>query len=366
MGNYSIAVLPGDGIGPEVITQAVRVLQAVGEQYGHTFTLREALVGEAAIEAEGAPLSAETIALCATSDAVLFGAVGGAQSEQRPIHLQAGRAITGLRKALDLFANLRPVHPLPALIDASPLRPERLAGVDLIVVRELTGGLYYGKPSEIRESPEGASAVDTLAYSEVEIERVIRYACELARGRRNHVTSVDKANVLHTSKLWRRVADRVASEYPDVTMRHLLVDACAMELMRHPAGFDVIVTENTFGDILTDEAAMLAGSLGLLPSASLGTRQTAHGLLGLYEPIHGTAPDITGRGIANPLAAILCVALLLRHSLGLSDEATSVEHAVIGTLDAGYRTPDITPEHGASITTSAMGDAVITALRDSV
>ncbi len=362
MGTYTIAVLPGDGIGPEVVAEAVRVLQAVAGRYGHTLITREALVGEAAIEAEGAPLSAATVALCRESDAVLFGAVGGAQSERRPIAQQAGRAITGLRKELDLFANLRPVRLYPELLDASPLRPERLQGVDLVVVRELTGGLYYGKPSEIRESPEGASAVDTMAYSEAEIERIVRYACEMARGRRGQVTSVDKANVLHTSQLWRRVAERVAGDFPDVTMRHVLVDACAMELLRHPAGFDVIVTENTFGDILTDEASMLAGSLGMLPSASLGTRRTEHGWFGLYEPIHGTAPDITGQGIANPLATILSAALLLRHSLGLEQEAAALERAVAAVIAQGYRTADIAGSGVTPISTRAMGDAMIAAL----
>ena len=364
MGHFTIAVLPGDGIGPEVTAVAVAVLRAVAERFGHTLTLTEALVGEAAIDAEGAPLSAATIALCLASDAVLFGAVGGATSERRDIALQAGRAITGLRKALDLFANLRPVQPHPMLLDASPLRPERLRDVDLLVVRELTGGLYYGKPSAITEATaeHGATAVDTLAYTEEEIERVLRAACDLALGRRHHVTSVDKANVLHTSRLWRRVAERVALDYPAITMRHMLVDACAMELLRHPAGFDVIVTENTFGDILTDEAAMLAGSLGLLPSASLGTRKTAHGTFGLYEPIHGTAPDITGLGIANPLAAILCVALLLRHSFGLTREAAAVEQAVSTALTAGYRTADIMSAGRTQATTTAMGEAVIRAL----
>jgi 3-isopropylmalate dehydrogenase len=362
MGTYSLALLPGDGIGPEVVAEAVRVMETIGTRYGHTYSFTEALVGEAAIEVEGAPLSAATVNLCRRSDAVLFGAVGGAESEKRPINQQAGRAITGLRKELQLFANLRPVRLYPSLNASSPLRAELLRDVDLIVVRELTGGLYYGKPSEIRESEDGktgASAVDTMAYSEEEIERIVRYAFEMARARRKHVTSVDKANVLHCSRLWRRVAERVAKEYPDVTLRNMLVDACAMELLRHPAGFDVIVTENTFGDILTDEASMLAGSLGLLPSASLGTQKTEYGLLGLYEPIHGTAPDITGQGIANPIATILSAALLLRYSLGLTAEAEAVERAVATVIESGYRTADIARAEDRRVSTREMGDAVI-------
>lgn len=359
MGKYSLAVLPGDGIGPEVVAEGLNVLQAIGQQYHHTFSTQEALAGEAAIEAEGAPISEATIHLCQQSDAILFGAVGGATSEQRPIHLQAGRAITGLRKALDVYANLRPVKVFPELVDGSPVRPERLIGVDLVVVRELTGGLYYGKPSEIRESPSGASAVDTMSYSEGEIERIVRFAFELARQRRKSLTSVDKANVLHTSQLWRRVVERIAREYTDIAVRHILVDACAMDLLRHPAGFDVVVTENMFGDILTDEASMLAGSLGMLPSASVGTMKTSHGYLGLYEPIHGTAPDITGMGIANPIATILSAAMLLRYSLGLETEAQAVESAVTQVLAEGYRTADIARKGEQRVSTTEMGQAIV-------
>ena len=268
----------------------------------------------------------------------------------------------GLRKSLDLFANLRPVTVFPALADASALKPERLAGVDLMIVRELTGGLYFGRPSEIREGPDGASAVDTMSYTEAEIERVLRYACELAQQRRGQVTSVDKANVLSCSRLWRRTMERVARDYPDVTVRHLLVDSCAMALIRQPSEFDVIVTENMFGDILTDEASMLTGSMGMLPSASLGTRQTAHGRFGLYEPIHGTAPDIAGQGKANPLAAILSAAMLLRLSLGLPTEATAIETAVTEVIAAGIRTPDIAASTSTVVTTQAMADAVLARL----
>jgi 3-isopropylmalate dehydrogenase len=359
MSHANIVVLAGDGIGPEVTAEAVRVLQAVAERFGHTFLFTHALVGQSAVQAEGAPISEATLALCAASDAVLFGAVGTLDAPQGAGLGKPQSAILRLRKALALFTNLRPVRPFPALLEVCALRPERLYGVDLIVVRELTVGLYFGIPSEIQESERGASAVDTMRYSEAEIERVVRAACELARARRKQLTSVDKANVLSCSRLWRRVAQRVALDYPDVELRHLLVDACAMDLIRRPADFDVIVTENLFGDILTDEASMLAGSLGLLPSASLGARHTRHGPFGLYEPIHGSAPDIAGQHKANPLAAILSAALLLRHSLRLEAEAAAVERAVEDTINAGYRTADIaTPQH-MPVSTGRMGEAVV-------
>ncbi len=358
MGQYTIALLGGDGIGPEVTAEAVRVLRAVAERFGHGFTFKEALVGQSAIQAEGAPVSDETLRLCAASDAVLFGAVGTIDVKASASGPKPESAILRLRKQLELFTNLRPVHPFPALLAASAIRPERLQGVDLVVVRELTGGLYFGKPSEIRESETGALAIDTMIYSESEIERVVRYACDLARSRRKRVTSVDKANVLSCSRLWRRVAERVAQDYPDIEVRHLLVDACAMDLIRRPAEFDVIVTENMFGDILTDEASMLTGSMGLLPSASLGTTTTTHGQFGLYEPIHGTAPDIAGQGKANPLAAILSAALLLRHSLSLAAEAAAVERAVEAVIAAGLRTPDIVTAQETPVSTRVMGAEV--------
>ncbi len=358
MSDYRIAVLGGDGIGPEVTAEAVHVLRAVMERFGHTLAQREALVGQAAIAAEGASISEATLALCRASDAVLFGAVGTLDAPPPPGQAKPVSAILRLRKSLDLFANLRPVRTLPALADASPLRPDRLAGVNLVIVRELTGGIYFGQPSAITERPDGASAVDTMAYTEAEIARALHAAFALARSRRGGLTSVDKANVLQCSRLWRRVADRIAGEYPDVTLRHLLVDACAMELLRRPAAFDVIVTENLFGDILTDEASMLVGSLGMLPSASLGARQTAHGVFGLYEPIHGSAPDIAGRGVANPLAAILSAALLLRHSLSLPAAAEAVERAVEAVLQRGYRTADIASAGAAVISTAEMGALV--------
>ncbi len=363
MGTYTITVLPGDGIGPEVTEQAMRVLQRVASRYGHTFNTTQALVGVVAIEAEGDAISDATMLLCQGSDAILFGAVGGSPRYEGPnAKVQPERALFRLRKELELFANLRPVRPLKALLNASTIKPEILQGTDLLVVRELTGGIYFGKPSEIRETTHGYDAIDTLIYTEAEIERILRTAFEMARGRRKKVTSVDKANVLSSSRLWRRTADRVAADYADVAIDHLLVDACAMHLIRRPASFDVIVTENMFGDILTDEASMLAGSMGMLPSASLGTRRTVYGAFGLYEPIHGSAPDIAGQNKANPIAAILTVAMMLRLSLGLQQEADAVERAVEDVIDAGYRTEDLR-EAGKEVTgTREMGRLIVEAI----
>ena len=358
MGTYHIAVLGGDGIGPEVTAEAVRVLRAVGQRFGHTFALTEALVGAGAVKQEGAAISDETMALCQQSDAILFGAVGGGKPGDPASPRQPENALFRLRKECALFANLRPIKMRPGLLDASTIKPEVLQGVDLIVVRELTGGLYYGKPSEIREGPAGMEAIDTLIYTEQEIERAVRMAFDLARDRRKAVTSVDKANVLSSSRLWRRVAERVAADYPDMSLNHLLVDACAMSLINQPASFDVLVMENMFGDILTDEASMLVGSLGMLPSASLGTRQTEHGVFGLYEPIHGTAPQITGQGIANPLGAILSMALLLRYSCSLSAEANAVEAAVDSVLAAGYHTADLRGDPSKTVGTRRTGDLI--------
>lgn len=363
MGTFSIAVLPGDGIGPEVIEQALLVLDRVASRYGHTFKTTKALVGVSAIEAEGDAISDATMELCQQSDAVLFGAVGGSPRFEGPnSKIQPERALFRLRKDLGLYANLRPVHPLPALLDASTIKPDVLRGTDLLVVRELTGGLYYGKPSEIRETPIGFEAVDTLVYTDGEIERIVRTAFELARGRRKKLTSVDKANVLSSSRLWRRTADRVAADYPDIEFDHLLVDACSMHLIRRPASFDVIVTENMFGDILTDEASMLAGSMGMLPSASLGTRRTAYGLFGLYEPIHGSAPDIAGQHKANPIAAILTASLLLRYSLGLEQEANAIEAAVEHVISEGYRTEDLREAGKKTVGTEEMGQLIADAI----
>jgi 3-isopropylmalate dehydrogenase len=358
MGTYHIAVLGGDGIGPEVTSEAVRVLRAVGQRFGHTFECTEALCGVRAVEQEGAAISNETMALCQQSDAILFGAVGGTKPGDPNSPKQPENALLRLRKECELFANLRPVRARPGLLDASTIKPDVLEGVDLIVVRELTGGLYFGKPSEIRQGPTGIEAVDTLFYTEHEIERAVRMAFELARHRRKSVTSVDKANVLSSSRLWRQVAERVAADYPDMTLTHLLVDACAMNLVSQPKNFDVLVMENMFGDILTDEASMLVGSLGMLPSASLGTRRTAHGVFGLYEPIHGTAPQITGQGIANPLGAILSMALLLRYSCGLQPEADAVEDAVDDVLAAGYHTADLRGDQAKVVGSRRMGELI--------
>jgi 3-isopropylmalate dehydrogenase len=358
MGTYHIGVLGGDGIGPEVTAEAVRVLRVVGQRFGHTFALTEALCGANAVEQEGVAISDETMALCQRSDAILFGAVGGTRPGDPNSPTQPENALFRLRKECELFSNLRPVKARAGLLDASTLKPDVLEGVDLIVVRELTGGLYFGKPSEIREGPAGAEAIDTLFYTEGEIERAVRMAFDLARDRRKSVTSVDKANVLSSSRLWRRVSERVAADYPDMTLTHLLVDACAMNLISQPKSFDVLVMENMFGDILTDEASMLVGSLGMLPSASLGTRRTAHGVFGLYEPIHGTAPQITGQGIANPLGAISSMALLLRYSCGLLEEANRVEQAIDAVLEAGYHTADLRGDPTRVIGSRHMGELV--------
>jgi 3-isopropylmalate dehydrogenase len=355
MSTATIALLPGDGIGPEVVAEARRVLEAVGESAGVSFAFEEALIGGAAIDATGAPLPDDTVALCKRADAVLLGAVGGPQWDNPAAPVRPEQGLLGIRRALGLFANLRPVAPHPALADASPLKPERLAGVDLVVVRELTGGIYFGVKGTYGY-PGRERARDVCAYSTEEITRIVRVGAELARARRGKLTSVDKANVLETSRLWRSVTTRVvAEEFPDVTLEHVLVDSCAMHLVTNPGRFDVIVTENMFGDILTDEAAVIAGSIGVLPSASLGKPNEAGRAVGLYEPIHGSAPDIAGRGIANPVGTILSAAMLLRHSLGKADEARAVERAVSEALADGARTADL----GGSLSTRAMADAVL-------
>lgn len=352
---FRIAVLPGDGIGLEVTAEAQRVLAAVGRRFGHRFEIETGLVGGAAMDATGDPLPAATLDLCRRAHAVLFGAVGDPRYDDPRAARRPEQALLGLRQGLELYANLRPVTVHPALAAASPVRPERTAGVDLLVVRELTGGLYFGEPRV--EGDE--RAVDSMVYTRGEVERIARLAFDIARQRRRKVASVDKANVLASSRLWRRTVQDVAAGYPDVELRHLLVDATAMHLIQRPAEFDVLLTENMFGDILSDEASVLAGSLGMLPSASLG-----RGRLGLYEPVHGSAPDIAGQGIANPVAAILCVAMLLRHSLGLEDEARAVEAAVAAVLEAGHRTADLAAagEGRPPLTTSQMGDRVVEAL----
>jgi 3-isopropylmalate dehydrogenase len=372
----SVAVLPGDGIGPEVIAEGVRILRAVGERWGHCFELRQGLIGGSALDARGTPLPPDTLELCRAADAVLLGAVGGPRWDDPGARQRPEQGLLGLRKELGVYANLRPVTVHPSLVAASPLRPERLEGVDLIFVRELTGGIYFGEKR--RERDEGGErAVDVCSYTTGEIERVTRVAGELARKRRRKLTSVDKANVLETSRLWRSTVTRVIrEEFPDLELDHLLVDACAMQLLRNAQAFDVIVTENMFGDILTDEAAMLAGSLGVLPSASLGDNEVLEsqgdgdggekpgGQLrrGLYEPIHGSAPDIAGRGIANPVGTILSVALMLRHSFGLESEAQAVEKAVAAAIDVGCVTPDIAPRGARSYSTEEVGRAIAQAL----
>ena len=345
-----IVVLPGDGIGPEVTAAAVSVLKAAARRYGHTFHFETRLIGGAAIDAEGTALSDATLDACRKADAVLLGAVGGPKWGTGTVRPEQG--LLRLRKELGLYANLRPVRTHPVTLAASPIKSHLLAGVDMIVVRELTGGVYFGARTR---TDTGAS--DLCEYSVAEIERVVRRACTLARGRRRHVVSVDKANVLETSRLWREVATRVArDEFPDVTLEHQLVDSMAMHLISRPRDYDVIVTENMFGDILTDEASMLAGSMGLLPSASLG-----EGKLGVYEPIHGSAPDIAGRGIANPCGAILSAAMLLRHSLGLEAEAQCIEKAVAAAIDHGALTADLAPA-GTAINTESMTAAIVAQL----
>ena len=355
-----ITLLPGDGIGPEVLAEGVRVLQAIGRRFGHTFETSEALIGGCAIDATGTALPDETLERCRQSDAVLLGAVGGPKWDNPDAKVRPEQGLLGIRKALGLYANLRPVTVYPQLMASSPLQPQRLVGVDMIVVRELTGGIYFGDKGR-EQLPNGEQrAFDVCAYTTHEIERVVRSAAALARMRRNKLTSVDKANVLETSRLWRSVTVRLmGEEFPDVQLEHTLVDSFAMHLLSRPADFDVVVTENMFGDILTDEASMLAGSMGMLPSASLGAESTAGGTrMGLYEPIHGSAPDIAGQGIANPMATILSVALLLRYSLGLETEAQTVEAAVTATLEAGIVTGDVAAPGSQKYSTTAVGQAI--------
>lgn len=346
-----IQLLPGDGIGPEVLEEGRLVLETVANRFGHGFTFSTHLIGGCAIDRDGTALPGETIEACRAADAILLGAVGGPKWDDPAAKVRPEQGLLGIRKQLGLYANLRPVRPHPALAGLSPLKPERVAGVDFLVVRELTGGLYFGPKGRRPAADGGEEAFDTLVYSESEIRRVVRLAFQLASGRRKLVTSVDKANVLESSRFWRQVAVQVALDFPDVRLEHQLVDSCAMRLVTHASQFDVIVTENMFGDILTDEAAVLAGSLGLLPSASLGD-----GRRGLYEPIHGSAPDIAGRGIANPTGMILSAAMLLRHSLGLEEEARTVEEAVGAVLDSGRGTADLGVAEPLS--TSRFGAAV--------
>ena len=347
---FKITLLPGDGIGPEVVAEAVRVLDVIASKHGHTFNFQERLMGGCSIDKYGQSITDETLADCKSADAVLLGAVGGPKWDDPNAKDRPERGLLALRKGLDVFANLRPVKVHPALIDASPLKPEKLEGVDILVVRELTGGLYFGQP-KTREMVDGKErAVDTLEYYDYEIKRVVELAFSLAKGRKKKVTSVDKANILESSRMWRQIASNVGTENPDIELEHVLVDTASMRLITGPAWMDVVVTENMFGDILTDEASVLAGSMGMLPSASLGEAG-----VGLYEPIHGSAPDIAGKGIANPIGTILSTAMLLRHSLKLEAEASAIEKAVEQTVTDGARTADI----GGTLSTRQMADEII-------
>jgi 3-isopropylmalate dehydrogenase len=357
---YRVAAIPGDGVGPEVVVAGRRVLDAAGQALGFEVEWTEILAGGAAIDAHGIAISDADVAAAGAADAILLGAVGGPKWDDPNATVRPEQALFALRGGLGLFANLRPVTIHPALAPSSPLRPELLEGVDMLIVRELTGGLYFGGRTEATGEPGVRIASDTLPYTEPEIVRVVRLAFELARTRGSRLTSVDKANVLATSRLWRRVVEDLRAEYPDVEVNHQLVDSCAMLLVRKPAQFDVIVTENLFGDILSDEASVLAGSLGMLPSASLGERRTEHGTFGLYEPIHGSAPDIVGRDLANPIGTILSTAMLARWSLGREDVASSIEAAVARTLDDGFRTADLAPPGGTSTGTTSTGTQAMT------
>jgi 3-isopropylmalate dehydrogenase len=353
--NANIVVLGGDGIGPEVARAGVGALRIIAEKFGHQFSFSDHLIGGAALDACGSPFPESSLEACRGSDGVLLGAVGGPRWDNPLAPLRPEQGLLSLRKELGLFANLRPVKPHPALLDASPLKPERVRNVDVLVVRELTGGLYFGKPRG-REQVQGHTrVVDTLEYHDFEISRVLDLSFKLALQRRKKVTSVDKANVLESSRLWRQIAASVGEQHPDVTLEHMLVDTASMRLITSASGFDVLVTENMFGDILTDEASVLAGSMGMLPSASLGTSGP-----GVYEPIHGSAPDIAGKGLANPVGTILSAALLLRHSLGLESEARCVEEAVDETIRQGCRTVDL----GGKLGTSEMTDAIVQAIKN--
>ncbi|MFC0270207.1 3-isopropylmalate dehydrogenase [Metabacillus herbersteinensis] len=354
----TIALLPGDGIGREVIEVTVDVLKTIEEHYHHQFQFQYGLIGGDAIDQTGNPLPKETIETCRQADAVLLGAVGGPKWESNPVFLRPERGLLAIRKELDLFANLRPIKAFDSLLDSSPLKPEYVRGVDFVIVRELTGGLYFGKPSERTTQDGEEGAVDTLFYKRSEIKRILVSAFELAMTRKKQVTSVDKANVLESSRLWREVAEEVAKEYPEVTLKHMLVDNAAMQLISSPNQFDVIVTENLFGDILSDEASMITGSLGMLPSASLSSSG-----LHLYEPVHGSAPDIEGKNVANPIAAILSAAMMLRHSFGLEEEAGAIENAVKHVLGSGKRTADLA-KGGPYVSTKLMTEEIKAALAD--
>jgi len=350
--NKQIILLPGDGIGKEIMDAAKLVLNTVASEYGHRFTFHQHAIGGDAYDQFGTPLPEDTINACQSADAVLLGAVGGNKWDTVPVHLRPEKGLLGIRKALGLFANLRPIKGFAPLLHASPLKESVINGSDILIVRELTGGLYFGKPSERREN--GNAAVDTLYYHRYEIERIVERGFQSAQLRNKHLTSVDKANVLESSRMWREIVNEKSKDYPDVTVEHVLVDAAAMKLVTNPNSFDVMVTENLFGDILSDEASVLTGSLGMLPSASLRSDG-----VGLYEPVHGSAPDIAGKGIANPLAMILSAAMMLRHSFQMKEEADAIEQAVNRALDNGYHTVDLDIPNGKQVGTKEMTEIVI-------
>jgi len=348
-----ITVIPGDGIGTEVVEQALRVLDKIATVYGHRFERQKALAGGAALDATGVPLPAETLEKCKASDAVLLGALGGPKWDNNPPGKKPENGLLGLRAGLGLYANLRPARIYPALANASTLKREVIEGVDLLIVRELTGGIYFGKPRGISKEGEEEVGINTEVYRTSEIRRIAKVGFEAARKRRHKLTSVDKANVLESSQLWRRVVIEVGKDFPDVELSHLYVDNCAMQLIANPKQFDVVVTSNLFGDILSDEAAMLTGSIGMLPSASLG------GSIGMYEPVHGSAPDIAGKDIANPIATIASLAMMLKYSFGLQKESDAVEQAIVSVLQAGYRTADLKEERKTTVGTKQIGELII-------
>ena len=359
--NFNILVLPGDGIGVEVTREAVRVLRHVARKWNHTLKMTEGLLGGIAIHKTGSPLPEETVKLARDADATLMGAVGLPEFDNAPPEKRPEKGLLGIRQVLGVYANLRPVRAYKALLDSSPLKNDRVAGTDMIIVRELTGGLYYGTPRGIEENGAQTRAVNTMVYTRAEIERVTRMAFHLARGRRKKVTSVDKSNVLENSQLWRRVVTEIGREFPEVALDHILVDNCAMQLVLNPTRFDVVLTENMFGDILSDEGAVLAGSIGMLPSASIGDRSPSGAWVGLYEPVHGSAPNIAGQNKANPLGAIGSVAAMLEYSFGLKEEAAAVNAAMEAVLNAGTVTADLKPA-GRPATTEQVGEAVVAAI----
>lgn len=357
---FRLAVLPGDGVGPEVVAESIKVLEAVGRKFRHEVEFSYGLVGGASIDEYGVALAGDTLEMCRGCHALLLGAVGGPRWDDPLARVRPEDGLLALRKELGLFANLRPVKAFSMLVDSTNLKPEVVRGVDLVFVRELTGGLYFGRPKKQWRTSRGRRAVDSMVYSEMEIERILRVGFEIARGRSRRLISVDKANVLESSRLWRQIATELCAEYPDVELEHMLVDVCAMRLIQRPADLDVLVTENTFGDILTDEASMLAGSMGMLPSASLAGVPRAGGNMtfGMYEPIHGSAPRRAGQDLANPIATILSCAMMLRYSFGLEPEAQAIEKAVQGVLERGYRTYDIMEPGKTRVGTREMGDLI--------